>query len=270
MQLFNGDCLEVMKSIPDKSVDMVLCDLPYGTTACKWDNVIPFEPLWECYNRIIKDNGAIVLFGIEPFTSYLICSNVKHFKQKLTWKKHKAGNFGNAKYMHLKYTEDIVLFGNGRVTYNPQFIPRKSERVRQAQKNGNLSWNTANKTTGELSFGTSYEPRSFKVYNADYKYPEDVIEIPAVVSTSKEKVNHPTQKPVKLLEYLIKTYTNENQVVLDNCMGSGSTGVAAVKNHRDFIGIELDKKYFEIAKERINEAAMLNSIAYKSTVGRSD
>lgn len=268
MQIINGDCLEVMKTIPDKSVDMILCDLPYGTTACKWDNVIPFEPLWEQYNRVIKDNGAIVLFGSEPFTSHLILSNLKAFREKLTWEKHRAGNFGCAKYMHLKYTEDIVVFSKKRCTYNPQMIKRTSDRVRQAQKGKSKQWASIREQSGEVSFATQYQPKEWTYYNADFKYPSNVLKFPSVVSNSKEKVNHPTQKPVLLLEYLIKTYTNENEVVLDNCMGSGSTGVAAVKNHRDFIGIELDKKYFEIAKERINEAAMLNSIAYKSTVGR--
>lgn len=252
IELHNGDCLEVMKNIADKSIDMILCDLPYGTTACKWDNVIPFEPLWEQYNRIIKDNGAIVLFGSEPFSSFLICSNIKMFKQRLTWKKHKASNFGCAKIMHLKYTEDICIFGKKKTNYYPQFIKRTSDRVKQLQKGDSMSWNTANRKTGEVCFGTQYKARSWNVYNAELKYPEDVLIYPSVVSNSKEKVNHPTQKPVALLEYLIKTYTNENETVLDNCMGSGSTGVACVNTNRNFIGIELDKNYFEIAKKRIN------------------
>ena len=199
IKLYQGDCLEVMKDIPDKSVDMILCDLPYGTTACKWDNVIPFEKLWEQYNRIIKDNGAIVLFGSEPFTSYLIVSNVKSFREKLVWEKHKAGNFGCGKYMHLKYSEDIIVFSKKRCTYNPQMIPRTSNRVREAQKGNSKQWNTVREQTGEVSFATQYKPKEWTYYSADFKYPSNVLKFPSVVSNSKEKANHPTQKPVALL-----------------------------------------------------------------------
>ena len=253
IKLLNGDCLELMQNIQDKSIDLILTDPPYGTTKCKWDSIIPFDKMWKQLNRVIKDNGAIVLFGAEPYTSYLICSNVKHFKQKLTWKKHKAPNFGCAKYMHLKYTEDIVVFSNKKTTFNPQMIPRKSERVREAQKGKSKNWHTIKDNSNEVSFGTEYKGRSWDVYNANFKYPEDVLEFPAVVSNSHEKVNHPTQKPVALLQYLIKTYINENETVLDFTMGSGSTGVAAINTNRKFIGIELNKNYFEIAKNRINE-----------------
>ena len=251
--LLNGDCLDLLKNIPDKSIDFILTDLPYGTTACKWDFVIPFEPMWCQLNRIIKDNGAIALFGGEPFTSYLICSNVKMFKQRLTWKKHKACNFACAKIMHLKYTEDIIIFGKNKINYYPQMIPRKSDRVKQAQKGNSKCWNTANKKSGEYCFGTQYEARSWDIYDAEKKYPEDILEFPAVVSNSKEKVNHPTQKPVALLEYLIKSYTLENETVLDFTMGSGSTGVACLNTNRNFIGIEKEEKYFLISKDRINK-----------------
>lgn len=254
IKLYKGDCLVEMQRIPDKSIDMILCDLPYGTTACKWDTIIPFEPLWEQYQRIAKPNAAIVLFCIEPFTSALVMSNVKEFREKLTWEKHKPSNIGNAKYMHLKYSEDIIVFAHKKSTYNPQMQPRTSDRVRQAQKGNSKQWRTNRKETGEVSFATQYQPRDWKSFDADWKYPSNIIKIPAVVSNSKEKCDHPTQKPVALLEYLIKTYSNEGDTILDNCMGSGSTGVACVNTKRNFIGIELNDEYFTIAEKRIKEA----------------
>ena len=265
MQLFNGDCLEVMKSIPDKSVDMVLCDVPYGTTACKWDNVIPFEPMWEQLDRIIKDNGAICLFGSEPFSSYLRMSNIKNFKYDWIWRKNTSAGFIHAKNMPLKKHEIISVFSNGsmghksvlgkkRMVYYPQgLIPKKTVYHGNKKNCVNIIGERPSQKTDFISDFTNY--------------PISVIE---TKEGSNNNFYHPTQKPVLLLEYLIKTYTLENETVLDFTMGSGSTGVACVNTNRNFIGIELDKKYFEIAKERINEAAMLNSIAYKSTVGRSD
>lgn len=253
IKLVKGDCLVEMQNIPDKSIDMILCDLPYGTTACKWDTIIPFEPLWEQYQRIAKPNAAIVLFCIEPFTSALVMSNVKEFREKLTWEKHKPSNIGNAKYMHLKYSEDIIVFAHKKSTYNPQMQPRTSDRVRQAQKGNSKQWRTNRKETGEVSFATQYQPRDWKSFDADWKYPSNIIKIPAVVSNSKEKCDHPTQKPVAMLEYLIKTYSNEGDTILDNCMGSGSTGVACVNTKRSFIGIELNEEYFKIAEKRIKE-----------------
>ena len=253
MELYKGDCLEVMKKIPSKSIDAIICDLPYGTTACKWDSVIPFEPLWEQYKRIIKDNGAIVLFAKQPFTSALIMSNVDWFREPLVWIKHKPTNFANAKYMHLNYTEDIIVFGSGKPIFNKQMQPRKSERVKQAQNGNSKNWRSKPKKENEVAFSTDYEPREWNVYDAKFKNPMNYIETPSVVSNSKEKVNHSTQKPLKLLEYLVRTYTNENDTVLDNTMGSGTTGVACVNTNRNFIGIEQDEKYFNIAKNRINE-----------------
>lgn len=195
-KIYNEDCLEGMKRIPDNSVDAIICDLPYGTTKCKWDVVIPFEPLWEQYNRVIKKQGAIVLFGTEPFTSLLIISNLSKFREKLTWQKHKPSNIGNAKYMHLKYSEDIVVFSDGKCVYNPQMQPRLSDRVRQAQKGNSKQWRTNRKDSQEVSFITPYEGRDWHIFDADLKYPGNVITIPAVVSNSHEKVSHPTQKPV--------------------------------------------------------------------------
>lgn len=252
IQLIHGDCLVEMQNIPDKSVDCIICDLPYGTTQCKWDVIIPFESLWKEYKRVCS--GAIVLFATEPFTSKLIMSNCDNFKEKLTWVKHKPSNIGNAKIRHLKYSEDIVVFSFGKYTFNPQYTERKSDRVRQAQRGNSKQWRTNKKPTQEVSFATQYEPRDWHTFDADRKLQGNVLKYPAVVSNSKEKVNHPTQKPVALLDYLIKTYTNEGDFVLDNCMGSGSCGVAAVNTNRKFIGIELDENYYNIAKQRIDEA----------------
>lgn len=243
---YNEDCLIGMSRIADGSVDCIICDLPYGTTACYWDSVIPFEPLWKQYKRIIKPKGAIVLFATEPFTSNLICSNIKQFREKLTWVKHKPSNIGNAKYMHLKYSEDIVVFADGKCTYNPQMQPRISDRVRQAQKGNSKQWRTNRKETQEVSFATQYEPRDWNSFDADWKYPSNVITMPAVVSNSKEKVGHSTQKPVALIEYLIRTYTNEGELVLDNCMGSGTTAIACMNTNRKFIGFELDPNITEL------------------------
>lgn len=256
--IYNEDCLIGMKQIPDGIVDAVICDLPYGTTACAWDSVIPFEPLWEQYHRICKPNAPIVLFCIEPFTSALVISNVKEFREKLTWEKHKPSNIGNAKYMHLKYTEDIIVFAHKKCTYNPQMQPRTSDRVRQAQKGNSKQWRTNRKEKGEVSFATQYQPRDWNSFDADWKYPSNIIKIPAVVSNSKEKCDHPTQKPVALLRYLIKTYTNEGDTVLDNCMGSGTTAIACIKEKRHFIGFELNEYYYNKALKRIkNEQSQL-------------
>ena len=231
IDLRQGDCLKLMKDIPDKSVDMILCDLPYGTTACKWDNIISFEPLWEQYKRIIKDNGAIVLFGSEPFMSNLIISNMVDFKYKWIWNKKQTGNPFLCKKQPLKIYEEIAVFHSK--TYYPQMRKGKL-RQKGGGKRDNLF-------CGNITLKTN-----------DIYYPTAIIEFPNC--RDKGKRLHPTQKPVELLEYLIKTYTNENETVLDNCMGSGSTGVACVNTNRNFIGIELDQKYFEIAKERIEKA----------------
>lgn len=235
--LRQGDCLEVMKNIPDKSIDMILCDLPYGTTACKWDNVIPFEPLWEQYNRIIKDNGAIVLFGREPFTSRLICGNIKDYKHKWVWNKKQSGSFQNAKYMPLQIDEDVIVFckENKKVNYFP--IMRKGKM----RKRGGAKQKSRVVGSGLQDGFCNY---------SDLYYPTNILEF---ASTRKGRL-HETEKPIKLLEYLIRTYTNENELVLDNCMGSGSTGVACVNTNRNFIGIELEEKYFNISKERIENA----------------
>ena len=241
IRLIQGDCLEVMKEIPDKSVDMILCDLPYGTTACKWDTIIPFEPLWEQYSRVIKDNGAIVLTASQPFTSALVMSNPKMFRYAWIWKKSKCGNFQIAKFQPLKYTEDILVFSKKRHNYYP-ILRDASEGTKNRRK---YSYE-GSKSLGGIKHMASGEYKQQFNNGKDKVNPKNIIEIP------NERNNvHPTQKPVELCEYLIKTYTNEGETVLDNCMGSGTTGVACKNTNRDFIGIELDDIYFNIAKDRI-------------------
>ena len=238
--LMKGDCLERMKDIPDRSVDMVLCDLPYGTTSCKWDVVIPFEPLWEQYKRIIKDRGAIVLFGSEPFSSYLRMSNIKQYKYDIYWKKEKPTNFFQLKRRFGKVTENICVFCNGSSVYFPQKIQHKGRRVTNKPSEQNAKFRSI--TTGV------YEAPILPYKDDGTRYPIDVQEFNRV---PLGKTVHPTQKPVALLEYLIKTYTLEGETVLDNCMGSGSTGVACINTNRKFIGIERDDKYFDISVKRI-------------------
>lgn len=241
IKLLNGDCLELMKDIPNKSIDMILCDLPYGTTACKWDVIIPFDKLWEQYNRIIKDNGAIVLFGNEPFTSLLICSNLKGFKYRWDWNKKIPSGMSYAKYRPMQQTEDISVFSrNGdKTVYNPQMIKRENP----IKSGGN---NVPPRVYHEFKC-IENKQKYEKTY--EYKNPITLIEYQKI----RKGALHPTQKPVPLLEYLIKTYTNENEIVLDNCMGSGSTGIACINTNRKFIGMELDENYFNIAKERIEK-----------------
>ena len=255
INLMKGDCLERMKEIPDKSVDMVLTDPPYGTTACKWDSVIDFKLMWAELKRIVKNDSSICLFSKNPFTAALITSNIKNFKEELIWHKDRAANFANAKHRHMGIHENIAIFGFGKMPFFPVKKPRTSKRVRQSQANKNKSFRT-NRKLEEVAFSSEYAPRSFDIYDKDFKNPESIIYNPIVNSSSKEKKagNHPTQKPVALLEYLVKTYTLENETVLDFTMGSGSTSVACKNLNRNFIGIERDDKYFEIAKTRIENA----------------
>ncbi len=247
IQLYKGDCLEIMGVIEDKSVDMILCDLPYGNnkTACKWDSVIPLDKLWEQYNRIIKDNGAIVLFGSQPFTSQLIISNPNMFRYELIWDKKIGGAFVLANKRPLPKHENILIFYKKSPTYNPQMADAKPENIRPINKG--TSQSEALPVAGGIA-------KSSKSYNKNKRFPTSILECSSKIAecNSINRV-HPTQKPVVLLEYLIKTYTAENEIVLDNCMGSGSTGVACINTNRKFIGIELDEKYFEIAKRRIEE-----------------
>ena len=235
IKLYQGDCLEVMKNIEDGNVDLILTDPPYGTTACKWDSVIPFEPMWEQLNRIIKPNGAIVLFGSEPFSSALRMSNIKNYKYDWVWEKPQGVDPLLAKKRPLNNIEYISVFYKKQPTYNPQFEEGKPYKTirdkidRVCEINGHIFKQT-------------------ETNNEGYRYPKRVLKF------NRETGKHPTQKPVALLEYLIKTYTLEDETVLDFTTGSGSTGVACINTGRNFIGIELDERYFNIAKERINLA----------------
>ncbi|MBZ6007294.1 site-specific DNA-methyltransferase [Paraclostridium bifermentans] len=236
-ELYQGDCLKCMDYIEDNSIDLILCDLPYGTTDCKWDNIIDFDKLWESYNRIIKENGAIVLFSAQPFTTKLIYSNIKNYRYSWYWIKNTCTGFVFAKYQPMRKVEDINVFYKKRPLYIPQGLKElseaKSKKAKGEGKEGIYKFNSLNKE-----------------HVAKYtNYPKNVLYF------KKESLHlHPTQKPVDLLEYLIKTYTKEGEVVLDNCMGSGSTGVATANTNRRFIGIELNEDYFRIATNRIEEA----------------
>ena len=240
-EIIHGNCLEVMRQFPDKSIDMILCDLPYGTTACEWDAVIPFEPLWEQYERVIKDNGAIVLFGMQPFTSALVMSNPKLFKYDWCWKKPRGTGHLNANKQPLRDKEDILVFYKKQPTYNPQYT-RGEPYTSKSGKNSRVF------EKGETTYGRFMKGREFANDNNGFRYPKQVLEFGVV----ERNTLHPTQKPVALFEYLIKTYTNEGEIVLDNCIGSGTTAIAALNTGRFFIGIEKDKHYYEIAVERVN------------------
>ena len=229
-KIHHGDCLEIMKDIPTGSVDMILCDLPYGTTACKWDTIIPFEPLWEQYERVIKDNGAIVLTASQPFTTILAYSNIKDFRYEWIWNKPNSTGFQLANKRPLKKHENILVFYKKQPVYNPQGL-KKCEKL---NKRGGIGKNWSAMESDEyIQKWTNYPTQSL-----NFKY-------------DKQKY-HPTQKPVALFEYLIKTYTNEGETVLDNCMGSGTTAIASINTNRNYIGIEKEKEYVDIANERIN------------------
>jgi len=240
-----GDCLEVMKKIKDKSIDMILCDLPYGTTACKWDIIIPFNKLWKEYERIIKDNGVIILTASQPFTTLLITSNIKRFKYCWYWKKSKPNGWQHAKNKPMTAIEECCVFskapmghlsllGDKRMIYNPQGIKSIGKKKITAVAHGRTMGARPNQIGKE--------------YEAFTGFPHNVLEFPNIIG---KKALHPTQKPVALFEYLIKTYTNKGELVLDNCIGSGTTALACINTKRNFIGIELDFKYCKIAEERI-------------------
>jgi len=238
-----GDCLELMKEIPDRSIDCIICDLPYGLTACLWDIIIPFNFLWDQYKRIIKNYKSIILFGQQPFTSKLILSNLEWFKYELIWEKTKACNFFQAKNMALKKHENIIIFSDGtcanrsskKMVYNPQ-----------GTKNVNKIWSRPKLYESEHNFLRPSHTTNRKILQENY--PGSIIKI-----KSEHNPPHPTQKPVELIEYLLKTYSNENDLILDNCAGSGTTGVACINTNRNYILIEKEEKYYKIAKERLGE-----------------
>jgi site-specific DNA-methyltransferase (adenine-specific) len=246
VQLILGDCLEKMKDIPDGSVDMILCDLPYGTTACKWDSVIPFEPLWKQYKRIIKPGSSVVLTASQPFTSVLIVSNLNWFKYSWIWEKERPTNFFAAKFMPLNNTEDVLVFSEGGCnngTKKPmRYYPQGTTSVDRVTKNSNTGGKIGSEHKTSLNDGRLYHQTTTGYPKKTVKFNQDPHTI------------HPTQKPVGLMEYMIKTYTKAGETVLDNTMGSGTTGVACVNTGRNFIGIELDEGYFKIAEKRIAEA----------------
>jgi len=236
-KVLHGDCLELMKDIPDGSIDMILCDLPYGTTKCKWDIIIPFNELWSQYERIIKTNGAIVLTASQPFTSIMVMSNLKLFKYEWIWKKDSAANFGVAKFRPLNICETVLVFAKKPTIYNPQM------------------WESGKKSNkpGKFTKGDVYGKNGFKtIYNdTTMKFPINLLEYAKPKHNDAYGTFHPTQKPVSLFEYLIKTYTSEKETVLDNCAGSGTTGIACINTNRNYILMEKEKKYFDIINDRI-------------------
>lgn len=233
--IYNEDCLQGMKRLADGSIDMILCDLPYGTTNCSWDTIIPFQPLWEHYERVIKDNGAIVLTGSQPFSTKLISSNIELFRYEWIWDKKNPTNFPLARKQPLKYHENILVFYKNQPTYNPQKwrgLPNHNQGSIKKDPTTEV-FKPTRRTDDDLS---------------GEKFPRSIIEIS---KHSSQLGLHPTQKPVELFEYLIKTYTNPGDVVLDNCMGSGTTAIACINTERRFVGFETEKKYFDLSLQRI-------------------
>ena len=250
IDLQQGDCLELMKDIPSKSIDLILCDLPYGTTRNKWDSVIDLDRLWADYDRIIKDNGAILLFAQTPFDKVLGVSNLKHLRYEIIWQKTAPTGFLNAKKMPMKAHENILVFYKKLPTYNPQKTQGHTRKVASKESRAKSIERQKLKVDNKDS-NYNFYGESSTGYDSTERYPLSV----QVFAKDQQKENyHPTQKPVALLEWLIRTYTNEGDLVLDNCMGSGSTGVACVNTNRDFIGIELTEQYFKIAQSRIEKA----------------
>jgi len=248
-QIIQGDCLEVLKTLPENSVDMVLADPPYGTTACKWDSVIPLEPMWEQLKRVIKPNGAIVMMASQPFTTTLISSNMKWFKYEWVWNKVTGRGHLVAKHRPMAQHENILVFGNGKVKYNPQMVlmdkPQKGKSM-EACRTSIMGGHTTKES--ETIIRTHKYPKTIITQGVDGKY------------------IHPTQKPVALMEYLIKTYTNKGELVLDFAMGSGTTGVACVNTGRDFIGIELSAEYAKMAERRVAKAKARYGLFEKGSV----
>lgn len=241
-EIIHGDCLKVMETFPDKSIDMILCDLPYGTTACKWDTIIPFEPLWAEYKRIIKKHGAIVLTATQPFTSALVMSNPKGFKHEWVWDKMRPSGFQVAKHKPMQRHENVLVFTSGGERVNYFLIME----LRDKPGKGRV-------TSSSESSPLKYSDGKTRIYM--HKNPQSIIVFP-----KPNRAVHPTQKPTELFEYLIKTYTNEGEIVLDNCMGSGTTAVACINTGRDFIGIEIEEEYVKIARKRIEACKKQNQM----------
>jgi site-specific DNA-methyltransferase (adenine-specific) len=240
-RIYHGDCLELMNDVQDESIDMILCDMPYGTTQNKWDTVLSLPVLWNHYIRIIKENGAIVLTASQPFTSTLVNSNLKWFKYSLVWNKKIVTGFLNSKRQPLRQHEDILVFYKKQPTYNPQMHTNKLKRdfegsiIKPSTENYGKQKNFISTVKNNIS------------------YPRSIIEQTGVVNNSKQKVKHPTQKPIALFEYLIKTYTNKDDTVLDNCVGSGTTAIACIKTNRNYLCMEKEEKYYELTLKRIED-----------------
>lgn len=254
-KIYQGDCLEIMKKIDDKSIDMILCDLPYGMTACKWDTEIPLDLLWEQYKRIIKNNSAIVLTASQPFTSKLVMSNLEWFKCEWIYKKLIGTNFAQAKYMPFKEHENILVFSNGKTKYYPIMEERKGSGQERIKYKYTLA--SCDKTGEVYNFPSHNTQKTDNYFVKEKRYPSSVQEF-----NNRKKCDvglHPTQKPIELFKYLIKTYSQENDIILDSCIGSGTTAIACLELNRNFIGIEYEKKYFEIANERIKSYKSKNN-----------
>jgi site-specific DNA-methyltransferase (adenine-specific) len=243
-ELYLADCLDIMPLIPDKSVQLILADLPYGTTACKWDSIIDLDLLWKQYKRIIKDNGAIVLTASQPFTTKLISSNYEMFKHEWIWEKNRGSNFASLKYQPMKEHESVIVFSKKTPLYKPIMQQRKGGGLARTKYGYSR---TENSESEVMNFTPKHANHNG---NNELRYPSSIQKFVCEVGS------HPTQKPVALMEYLIKTYTNESETILDNTMGSGTTGVACVKTNRNFIGIEKDANYYEIAVKRIESEKM--------------
>ena len=245
-----GDCLEIMPTLPDKSIDMILCDLPYGTTDCKWDTIIPFEPLWAQYKRLIKNNGAIVLTASQPFTSALVMSNPGWFKYEWIWDKVRGANFFNLGNRPLKTQEQVLVFSKtAAFTFNPHRVFRSESSLKRDPIGKSRKYKSA--VTSNIGH-YNRDINGTCSYNEDgKKHPVDIIRF-SIVEKGVYELKHPTKKPVALFEYLIRTYTNEGDTVLDNCAGSFTTAIACLNTNREYICIEKDEKYFEVGRNRIH------------------
>ena len=254
-EIYNEDCIgkNGMNLIPDKSIDMILCDLPYGTTACKWDVIIPFEPLWKQYKRVIKDNGAIVLTASQPFTSLLVCSNLKDFRYELIWVKNIPTGFLNAKKMQMKIHENILVFYSKPPLYNPQMVRRTPEEYKSC-----FRANDSKSKAGDAYVMNDVILKRKSAEEQWYKYPTTELKIS--VEDKRDGKGHPTQKPVALMEYLINTYTDATHTVLDNCMGSGTTAIACINTKRNYIGFEKDPVIYHGAYNRIKNHIVQNKL----------
>lgn len=244
--VIHADCFDILPSIPDKSIDMILADLPYGKLDVKWDEPLPYKRLWEQYNRIIKPNCAIVLTAVQPFTSFMIMNNLKYFKYVLCWHKRTTGDFANAKNRPMRTHEDVIVFSHGKSKYNPQMVKRTDKELSRFSYNPKA-------TSPPTHIKGIASGRSPARYTRQEKYPTSVIDIMGIINHSKEKFPHPTQKPVALFEYLIKTYSNEGDIILDNVCGTGTTGIACINTNRRFILIEKEEGYYHMTFNRIEE-----------------